>query len=167
MYSLWTANIIWLFSFTLSDCLSTHIPEISSSLSTSNFCVSLECDVTCYSLHHLYMMGQYRIHLGWVKGPCDKPGAVIQWERQHIMDSHGLYDWYSQPTLRVLHNSYSSWRRPTLRFFLIWYSISHSGPSDDLQCIEWSIRLFVIWWGDHQASCSVSHINGKLWCAGL
>ena len=39
----------------------------------------------------------------------------------HIMDSHGLCNWYSQPMTRFLHNSYSSWRRLTPRFFLISY----------------------------------------------
>ena len=34
------------------------------------------------------------------------------------MFSHGLCDWYSQPMLRDLHNSYSSQCWPTLRFFL-------------------------------------------------
>ena len=47
--------------------------------------------------------------------------ANVQMIKRHIMDSHGLCNWYSQPTLRVLHNSYSSRCWPTLRFFLIWY----------------------------------------------
>ena len=37
------------------------------------------------------------------------------------MFSHGLCNRYSQPTARVLHNSYSSRRRPTSRFLLISY----------------------------------------------
>ena len=37
------------------------------------------------------------------------------------MFSHGLCDSYSQPTIRILHHSYSSQRRPTLRFLLISY----------------------------------------------
>ena len=37
------------------------------------------------------------------------------------MFSHGLCNWYSQPMTRFLHNSYSSRRRPTHRFFLISY----------------------------------------------
>ena len=44
----------------------------------------------------------------------------------HIMDSHGLCNWYSQPMLRVLHNSYSSWCQPMLRFFLISYIGQHA-----------------------------------------
>ena len=37
------------------------------------------------------------------------------------MFSHGLCNWYSQPTARFLHNSYSSRCRLTHRFFLISY----------------------------------------------
>ena len=71
----------------------------------------------------------------------------------HIMDSHGLCDCYSQPTLRVLHNSYSSRRRPTLRFFLIWYVGRRSAhlvirgawnvPSGCLWYDGWSCKLLV------------------------
>ena len=42
-------------------------------------------------------------------------------EEEHIMDSHGLCNWYSQPTPRFLNNSYSSQCWPTLRFLLILY----------------------------------------------
>ena len=71
----------------------------------------------------------------------------------HIMDSHGLYDWYSQPTLRVLHNSYSSRRWLTLRFFLISYVGRRSArpvirgawnvPSGCLWYDGWSCKLLV------------------------
>ena len=67
------------------------------------------------------------------------------------MDSHGLYNWYSQPTLRVLHNSYSSQHWLTFRFFLIWYVGQWSarlvirgawnGPSGCLWYDEWLIKL--------------------------
>ena len=40
---------------------------------------------------------------------------------EHIMDSCGLCNWYSQLTARFLHNSYSSRCRPMHRFFLISY----------------------------------------------
>ena len=46
--------------------------------------------------------------------------SVTRWE-EHIMNSHGLCNWYSQPMLRVLHNSYFSQHWPMFRFFLIWY----------------------------------------------
>ena len=42
-------------------------------------------------------------------------------QQTHIMDSHGLCNWYSQPMTRFLHNSYSSWCWLTPRFFLISY----------------------------------------------
>ena len=41
-----------------------------------------------------------------------------------------------------------------------------SGPTNDLQCVEWSIQLFVIWWDDHQAFYWASFIIGTLWYAG-
>ena len=41
--------------------------------------------------------------------------------------------------------------------------MSQSSPSGDLWCIKWTIRLFVIWWVFHWASCWVSYITGKLW----
>ena len=42
-----------------------------------------------------------------------------------------------------------------------------SSPSDDLWCIEWTIQLFVIQWGDYQASSWVSYIIKKLWHAAI
>ena len=67
------------------------------------------------------------------------------------MDSHGLCEWYSQPTLRVLHNSYSSWHRPTFRFFLIWYvsrrlarPVIRSAWNEPSSCLwydKWPIKL--------------------------
>ena len=69
----------------------------------------------------------------------------------HIMDSHGLCNWYSQPMLRVLHNAYSSQRWPMLRFFLIWYVGWRSarlvicgawnGPSGCLWYDEWPTKF--------------------------
>ena len=44
--------------------------------------------------------------------------------------------------------------------------VSQSGPSDDLRCIEWTIWVLVIWWEVHQASWTVSYMNGKLWYVG-
>ena len=44
----------------------------------------------------------------------------------HIMDSHGLCNWYSQPTPIFLHNSYSSRCWLTLRFCLISYVGRHA-----------------------------------------
>ena len=45
--------------------------------------------------------------------------------------------------------------------------MNQSDPSDNLWCIEWTIRPFVIWWVVHQASFWVSYINGKLWYAAF
>ena len=69
----------------------------------------------------------------------------------HIMDSHGICNWYSQLTLRVLHNAYSSQRWPMLRFFLIWYVGWRSarlvicgawnGPSGCLWYDEWPTKF--------------------------
>ena len=81
-----------------------------------------------------------------------EPSRALQTAKSsHIMDSHGLCNWYSQPTLRVLHNSYSSRHQPTLGFFLIWYvswwsarPVIHSawnGPSSCLWYDEWPIKL--------------------------
>ena len=92
--------------------------------------------------------------LGLVLGqPLLKDSMVHQYYDWglHIMDSHGLCNWYSQPTLRVLHNSYSSRRWPTLGFFLIWYvgqrlaclviCSAKNGPSGCLWYDEWPIKL--------------------------
>ena len=61
------------------------------------------------------------------------------------MFSHGLCKWYSQQTLRVLHNSYSSPHWLMLRFLHIWYVGQHVSPFSDLWYIKWTIQLFVIW----------------------
>ena len=69
----------------------------------------------------------------------------------HIMDSHGLCNWYSQPTLRVLHNSYSSWRLPTLRFFLTVFDTLADG---------WPVRWSAVHEMDHLAVCDM--MSGQL-----
>jgi len=50
------------------------------------------------------------------------------------MFSHGLCNWYSQPTVRFLHNSYSSQCQPMLRFSLISY-ISRHAQGHKCMCI--------------------------------
>ena len=69
------------------------------------------CGVPRHFMHKCEVVAEY-MHLSKCK--CNVQG-------KHIMDSHGLCNWYSQLTPIFLHKSYSSQCRLTLRFCLISY----------------------------------------------
>ena len=88
--------------------------------------------IPVHSLRLLYQPNKWvewqglwgEIILGWLPEVLESYEKCLKWifmMLRHIMDSHGLCNWYSQPTPRSLHNSYSSQCWPMLRFLLISY----------------------------------------------
>ena len=101
-----------------------------SSLPWTHTCSTFTC---CFLVRNKTVQNPLKIPLwvGFLKGTrlCTVPVpapllTLTQYPQGYVnqpMFSHDLFNWYSQPMLRVLHNSYSSQHWLMLRFLLIWY----------------------------------------------